>query len=104
MAKRLLLVGPTGHDRTTLRGVLEESGFEVMESSSGAEGGPAEDLTRPDIVLLDHETDMDARLALRSRLRTDEDRSPIPVVEMCLDRPELIRATAGVLRRVGPTA
>jgi CheY-like chemotaxis protein len=100
MAKRLLLVASTGYDRTAIRDVLQESGFEVMESSSGADASPSEDRTRPDLVLLDHEADMDARLALRSQLGTDEAHSPIPVVEMCLTRPDLFPAAANVLARL----
>jgi hypothetical protein len=99
MATRLLLVAPDQPGRAALKRYLCASGYEVVECSSGADGGPPMGDFRPDLILIDHETDLEARLALRSELGVDDSQSPVPVVEMCLG-PDRFPDALGVLDRV----
>lgn len=100
MARQLLLVAPAEPGRTALKRFLGDSGYVVVESSSGADGGPRVGGFRPDLILVDHEADIDARMALRSELGVDDDLSPVPVVEMCLEGPDTFHAALTVLDRV----
>jgi CheY-like chemotaxis protein len=101
--KRLLLVGPAGHDRSELKNFLQASGYKVLESQPPLPDPDDDAHGNPDLILLDHEADDATRLAIRSELRTDDRRSGVPVVEMCLTRPELYPAAAQVLDRVSAT-
>jgi CheY-like chemotaxis protein len=100
MAKRLLLVTPAERDRTALRQFLEASGHEVVESTSGSDAAAAVGGAQPDLVLLDHETETDARLALRTALGTDHEGSGVPVVELCLTLPTSFETAASIVDRV----
>jgi hypothetical protein len=99
MAIQLLLVAPAEPGCSGLRQFLSESGYEVMETSYGSSNPPLGDF-RPDLVLVDHGTDIRARLAMRSHLGVDDSQSGVAVVEMCLSRPETFRDTLNVLERV----
>jgi hypothetical protein len=70
-----------------------------METSYGSGNPPLGDF-RPDLVLVDHGTDIRARLAMRAHLGLDDSQSGVTVVEMCLGRPETFRDTLTVLERV----
>jgi CheY-like chemotaxis protein len=99
MATRLLLVAPDQPGRAALTRYLCASGYEVLERSSGADGGPPLGDFQPDLILVDHETDLDARLALRLEFGVDDTRSPVPVIEMCLG-PDVVPAALRVLDRM----
>lgn len=99
MAKRLLLVKPAGRDRSAFRHFLEAAGYEVLESPDGSEADRLTGDFEPDMVLLDHETGSDARLAMRSRLRAD-DGEAVPIIEMCFTLPTSFSAAATVLDRM----
>jgi hypothetical protein len=99
MARQLLLVAPAKPGRTDLKRFLGASGYEVVERSYESED-PATGDFRPDLVLVDHETDINARLALRSHLGVDDGQCPVPVVEMCLGRPDMYQDALEVLDRV----
>lgn len=99
MVERLLLVAPAGHDRDALKGVLRAAGYEVVESASRADGGRAPDDVEPDLILIDHEAGDSSRQALRGLVPDSGPEAP-PVVEMCLDRPEMYSAAAVILERV----
>jgi CheY-like chemotaxis protein len=100
MAKRLLLVTPAERDRTAFRQFLEASGYEVAETTSGSDADPADRGFQPDVVLLDHETETDTRMALRTRLGVDEEGHRIPVVELCLTLPTSFETAASIVDRV----
>jgi CheY-like chemotaxis protein len=100
MAKRLLLVTPAERDRTAFRQFLEASGYEVVESTSGSDAGATAGDFQPDLVLLDHETETDARLALRTALGADHEGRGVPVVELCLTLPTSFETAASIVDRV----
>lgn len=97
MGKRLLLVAQAGTDHGALRRLLEEAGYQVMESSGVAAAAAA---FEPELILLDHQVDVDTRLDLRRLLGTGGHPPIAPVVEMCLSRPEVYPTAARVLDRV----
>ncbi|MFT7030699.1 MAG: two-component system chemotaxis response regulator CheY [Marinoscillum sp.] len=55
MSKRILIVDDSGYSRTTLRGLLEEEGFDIVgEAKDGAEALDQIELLKPDLVTLDN--------------------------------------------------
>lgn len=100
MATRLLLVTPAGSDRTAFREFLESSGYHVVETSGPAAADADTGAFRPDLVLLDHEADADARLALRSAVDPGTGLAAPPVVELCLTLPTSFQAATSVLDRL----
>jgi CheY-like chemotaxis protein len=100
MAKRLLLVTPAERDRTAFRQFLEASGYEVVESTSGSDAHATTGGVQPDLVLLDHETENDARLALRTTLGSDHKGHGVPVVELCLTLPTSFETATSIVDRV----
>ncbi len=103
MAKRLLLVTPAETDRKEFRQFLEKAGYEVAQSTArGAGEGTSSDRFEPDLVLLDHEADTEARVALRAMIDAADERRGVPVVEMCLTGPDSFHLAASVINRVSP--
>ena len=53
MATKILIVDDNANMRTTLADILEEKGYEVVESGDGKEALDKVNIEKPDIVLLD---------------------------------------------------
>jgi CheY-like chemotaxis protein len=86
-AKRILVVDDDDDLRRSLRDVLEEAGYQVIEARDGREALAELRRTRPGLVLLDvMMPDMDG-YQFRAEQRATPDLADVPVVILSAGRP-----------------
>lgn len=78
--KRILIVDDEPHIRRLLSARLEAEGFRVTEACDGAEGLSSIMKHAPDLVLLDLMMPGANGLEVLSRIRSNPDRTTIPVI------------------------
>lgn len=78
--KRILIVDDEPHIRRLLSARLEAEGFRVTEACDGAEGLSSIMKHAPDLVLLDLMMPGANGLEVLARIRSDPDRTAIPVI------------------------
>jgi two-component system, cell cycle response regulator DivK len=81
-AERILIAEDNGKNMKLFRDVLQASGYETLEATTGEQAIELAAQCTPDLVLMDIQLDgMDGLTALR-RLREDETTAAIPVVAL----------------------